>query len=187
MVHGEIFWYAVGRFYAWPNKTVQDVGYFPRIGQIDRMFAGAPGADTAHFTFHAEPFTPVPLPITSATPTTLTASMDPPGSFTIYFHASPGGVSFDEPGSFASDEPIAVFTRMGNVVGASTPSGASNFFSATLGNSTAFALAGAVLNLKSMLGGIGITQMGSAGPAVSAIVEGKSASVADFVGSAFAI
>lgn len=202
MLAGEIFWYAVGRFYAWPDGTVQDVGYFARLGELDPMFTGSPmGPSTACFTFYAARFTPVPLSFdvtppsrvdafgsevgTSAAPPAFSASLDPPGEFTLHYDPT-ASARFDDPSSFGRGRRLATFERIGNVVGSSTATGGANLFSARLVDSVPVDIDGRLFDLGQALG-TGITQMGSAGPPATQTINGESIPVRDFVGSAMRI
>jgi hypothetical protein len=158
---GEVFWYAVGCFYAWEDGSLQDFGYFARLGDVpEPLFRGAPGPGSAFFTFAADPFRAVSLPPTDPADT-FAASIDPPGRFRIFFNAEPCS-DFTHPESFARGLAIATFERVGAVVGASTPQGTSNLFTARLVASTPFEIRGQRFDLREMLGR-GVTQMGAGG------------------------
>lgn len=208
---GRVFWYVVGRFYAWEEAGttwVQDVGYFVRLGPVEPMFRPPPTtasgeqlpakrSTTAHYTFWAEPFAPETLGFDDSTRSALSASLDPPGSFHLYYNPEPGGARFDHPDSFKTDTRIASFERIGKVVGASTSTGTANLFSARLLPDTVDFPAGEhpgpSWNLAKLLDGA-VTQMGSGGPPDHGLMKRTKAdgepisevvSVRDFVGSAF--
>jgi len=63
LLPGELAWYVTGRFYARPDGSLADYGYFLHLAGIEAsLFGGSPGEATAHFTFAAEPFTAVTAP-----------------------------------------------------------------------------------------------------------------------------
>jgi hypothetical protein len=184
VVMAEVFWYAVGRFFEWADGSIQDFGYFVRLGEIPPpLFRGAPGPGTAHFTFAADPFRSVALPVDDPSDP-FSATIDSPGFFRIFYNPEPCA-DFEHVESFTRGTPIATFERIGLVVGASSAQGASNLFSARLTEATAFEYGGHRYDLRAMLGR-GITQMGSAGPAFTPrLKEAKSAR--SFVGTAIRI
>ncbi|APR77809.1 Hypothetical protein A7982_03156 [Minicystis rosea] len=184
VLNGEIFWYAIGCFYAWSDGSVQDVGYFARLGALPGpLFRGAPSAATAFFTFSADPFTPIALPPNDAADT-FAASIDLPGRFHLYFHAE-GGADFAQPQSFARGIEIATFERDGEVVGASTVTSAANLFTARLVGATAFEFGGQRVEVETLFGR-GVTQMGFAGAPFTPSAKGAT-SARSFVGSAVRI
>jgi len=180
---GEIFWYAVGCFYAWKDGSTQDVGYFVELGGLPDLMAGARGPATARFTFAAEPFRPDAL-LANDRADTFSASVDPPGQFTLYYQREPAG-DFAHPESFGRGLAIATFARVSPVVGGATAFAVMNQFTARLIASTPFEHAGHRIDLSQLLG-FGVTQTGFAGapftPAASEATAARS-----FVGSAVRI
>lgn len=188
IVPGEVFWYAVGRFYQWEDGSLQDFGYFVRLGGLpEPLFGGNPPAFDpahAHFTFAAERFTATALPFDGDPGDTFSASMDPPGAFHLFYNPEPCA-NFDDVESFSRGVRIATFERIGSVVGGATAAWASNQFSARIVSSTPFQLRGKRYDLREMLGK-GITQVGAAGPSFVPQVKGAKGA-RSFVGSAVRI
>lgn len=180
---GEIFWYAVGCFYAWKDGSTQDVGYFVELGGLPDLMTGAPGPATAHFTFAAEPFRSAPLPVNDRADT-FAASVDPPGRFTLYYQREPAG-DFAHPERFRRGIAIATFERVSSVVGGSTAAAAVVQFTARLVASTPFEHAGERVDLAQRLG-FGVTQTGFAGAAFTPAAHDATAA-RSFVGSAVRI
>lgn len=180
---GEIFWYAVGCFYAWKDGSTQDVGYFVQLGGLPDLMAGAQGPATAHFTFAAEPFRPAALPANDRADT-FSASVDPPGQFTLYYQREPAS-DFASPESFRRGIPIATFERVSPVVGGSSAQAVMNQFTARLVGSTPFDHAGHRVDLAQRLG-FGVTQTGFAGAAFTPAARDATAA-RSFVGSAVRI
>jgi hypothetical protein len=184
IVSGEVFWYAVGCFFEWKDGSVQDFGYFVRLGDLpEPLFHGAPGtvgAAGAFFTFAADPFVPINLPPNDRADT-FAVSLDPPGRFHLYFQPE-GGASFEHPESFARGLEIATFERVGRVGGAATAQSAANLFTARLVSSVPFEFNGQRFDLQAMLGR-GITQMGAAGAPFTP-ADARASSARSFVGTA---
>jgi len=185
---GELAWYVTGRFYvAKVNQAIADYGYFLRLQGIDgSLFDGKPGESTAHFTFAAEPFTATNVPNGD-----LMLSLDAIGDFSVYFNPEPGAATFSDPGSFSSGERIAVFQRVGVVVGTTigtTGTGspiASNVFTAKLASSKEFEFRGQRYDLKRLLPN-GVTQWGTASMQTADAPPAYQGSF-PFVGSAIAV
>ena len=187
LLSAEIAWYVTGRFYVATDGSVADYGYFLKLAGIDAaLFAGAPGAATAHFTFAAQPFVP-----SSVQNGALSLALDPAGEFSVFLQRHPGA-DFDDPASFAQGERIATLRRVGLVVGttvdAGTPSPpaaliSSNLFSARLVASAPFDFAGARHDLRDTLGA-GVTQLGTAAATAIAPPPPGYRSVVPFSGSA---
>jgi hypothetical protein len=112
LLPAELAWYATGRFYEAEDKSLADYGYFLHLPFPGvRMFDGAPGETTAHFTFAAQPFK-----ASGVSNGTLSLGLDPVGEFSLYLQRRPAG-TFDDPASFAKGECIATFRRTSLVVG----------------------------------------------------------------------
>ncbi len=192
LLPGELAWYVTGRFYARPDGSVADYGYFLHLAGIEAsLFAGSPGEATAHFTFAAEPFT-----ATGVTNGSLNLALDPVGDFAVYLQAEPGG-NFEDPASFARGQRIATFRRVSVVVGTTIDSGgastaqpliASNVFSARLLISEPFEFAGRRYDLRHQIGK-GVTQFGTAAaaPLPAAQTPKDYSAVVAFSGSALAL
>lgn len=165
LLPAETAWYVTGRFYKAADQTLADFGYFLYLAGIEgALFSGAPGADTAHFTFAAEPF--LATPVSNGA---LALSLDPVGAFSIFLQRTPAG-DFDQPQSFASGDRIATFRRSSVVMGTAVAAGpglqnqallSNNVFSARLIDSTPFDFAGRRYDLRTLLGA-GVTQFGTA-------------------------
>ncbi|MES2934967.1 MAG: hypothetical protein V4805_15920 [Pseudomonadota bacterium] len=185
---GELAWYVTGRFYvAKADQAIADYGYFLRLQGIDgSLFCGAPGESTAHFTFAAEPFT-----ATNVANGDLTLSLDAIGDFSVYFNAQPGAATFADPSSFSTGEKIAVFQRVGVVVGATIGTTgtaspiASNVFTAKLVSSKEFDFNGQRYDLHRLLPH-GVTQWGTASMQTTDAPPEYEGSY-PFVGSAIAV
>jgi len=162
--------YATGRFYEADDKSLADYGYFLHLPFPGvRMFDGAPGETTAHFTFAAQPFK-----ASGVSNGTLSLGLDPVGEFSLYLQRRPAG-TFDDPASFAKGECIATFRRTSLVVGTTVgitanvaiggattvPLVGTNVFSARLIASTPFEFGGRQHDLAEQVGH-GITQFGTA-------------------------
>jgi hypothetical protein len=178
-----------GRFYVASDGTLQDAGYFLRLGDTcGDLFREAPGAKrgeaTALFTFYAEPWRAATVANGD-----LSLSLAPPGDFTLYYNQD-AGADFADPKSFARGVPIATFRRAEQVVTTTVSSGATklfgmNVFTADLVASRPFRINGVTYDVGAWLPH-GITQWGLAGedplpsppPGMSAVVP--------FVGSAVA-
>ena len=98
----------VGRAYFDPGSgQIQAAGYYTDItGIAGPLFSGAPSEQSAFFTFRSDVFQLTPLPANGDLQLFLGAS----GAFAIYFNSSPIG-NWDNPDSFSSGQPIAVFNR----------------------------------------------------------------------------
>jgi hypothetical protein len=180
---GEVFWYAIGCFYDWKDGSTQDVGYFVELGGLPDLMTGARGPATAHLTFVAEPFRPNALPVNDRADT-FSASVEPPGQFTLYYQREPTG-DFAHPESFRRGLAIATFERVSAVVGGSTGLAAMNQFTARLITSTPFDHAGHRVDLAQLLG-YGVTQTGFAGAPFTPAARDATAA-RSFVGSAVRI
>ncbi|HEX6037390.1 hypothetical protein [Longimicrobium sp.] len=184
---GEVAWYVTGRFYAAPDGSLRDAGYFLHLQGIHApLFDGAPGEGTAHLTFLAEPFTARPVQNGD-----LSLGLDAKGDFSVYLNRHPTA-TFDHPHSFGAGEEVARFRRVAVVTGttlgtgsADTPLLALNVFSARLIASRPFELAGRTYDLARLMPH-GITQWGTAATTPAATLAGFT-SVIPFVGSAIAI
>ncbi|WP_395795193.1 hypothetical protein [Aquimonas sp.] len=188
----ELAWYATGRFYRAADGSLADYGYFLHLPFPDcRMFSGAPGETTAHFTFAAQPFKG-----RTASNGSLSLALDAVGEFSLYLQRIPGG-NFDSPASFAQGERIAVFRRSTMVVdttlsasasptAAPTPVLIANLFTAWLIDSSPFELQGTRYDLGAAVGR-GVTQFGFA--ATTPVVPAPSGytAVVPFTGSAMAL
>ncbi|WP_224243042.1 hypothetical protein [Hyalangium gracile] len=184
-----VAWYVTGRFYTTADKATQDLGYFLHLqGITGDLFDGAPGEQTAHFTFRSAPFKARPV-----TNGDLSLGLDATGDFTLYLKRKPGA-SFDKPDSFSDGEPIATFRRVSVVMGATLSASqhakqsellSLNVFTAALIWSQEFEFRGARYDLKQLLP-YGITQWGDASPTPLAAPAGFAQSFA-FVGSAIAL
>ncbi len=160
---GEVVWYVTGRFYAAPDGSIFDVGYFfhlPCVG--DDLFSGAPGEATAHFTFSSEPFQ-----VSRLQNGDLQLGLDTTGDFSIFLNRRPAG-DFANPASFARGEAIARFRRRHVVLGTTvqaTPGGSpvvmGNVFSAALLESRELEWQGRRIDLGQLLPQ-GVTQWGTA-------------------------
>lgn len=190
LLPGELAWYVTGRFYARPDGSVADYGYFLHIAGVEAdLFCGKPGEKTAHFTFAAEPFTARKVDNGS-----LSLGLDPAGDFSVYLQDEPAG-NFDDPQSFARGQRIATFRRISVVVGTTVqtqdtagkqPLIASNVFSARLLISNPFEFAGRRYDLRYQIGK-GVTQFGTAAAAPLPHAPGDYAAVVAFSGSAIAL
>lgn len=185
---GELAWYVTGRFYVVKvNQAIADYGYFLRLQGIDgSLFDGNPGESTAHFTFAAEPFT-----VTNIANGDLTLSLDTIGDFSVYFNPEPGVATCSDPGSFSSGERIAVFQRVGVVVGTTIGAAgtgsplASNVFTAKVASSKEFEFRGRRYDLKRLFPN-GVTQWGTASMQTTDAPPGYEGAF-PFVGSAIAV
>jgi hypothetical protein len=165
LLPAELAWYATGRFYEANDKSLADYGYFLHLPFPGvRMFDGAPGETTAHFTFAARPFKASGL-----TNGALSLGLDPVGEFSLYLQRRPAG-TFDNPASFAKGDCIATFHRTSLAVGTTVgltmgatnvPLMGANVFSARLIASTPFEFDGQRHDLAEQVGH-GITQFGTA-------------------------
>lgn len=190
LLPGELAWYVTGRFYARPDGSVADYGYFLHIAGVEAdLFCGKPGEKTAHFTFAAEPFAARKVDNGS-----LSLGLDPVGDFSVYLQDEPAG-DFDDPQSFARGQRIATFRRISVVVGTTVqtqdaageqPLIASNVFSARLLISNPFEFAGRRYDLRYQIGK-GVTQFGTAAAAPLPHAPGDYVSVVAFSGSAIAL
>ncbi|WP_313914542.1 hypothetical protein [Tahibacter sp.] len=191
LLPGELAWYVTGRFYARPDGSLADYGYFLHLAGIEAsLFRGSPGEATAHFTFAAEPFTG-----TGVSNGSLSLALDPVGDFSVYLQTDPAG-DFDEPSSFARGQRIATFRRVSVVVGTTVDSSASpaqplissNVFSARLLISEPFEFAGRRYDLRHQIGK-GVTQFGTAAaaPLPAAQTPKDYSAVVAFSGSALAL
>lgn len=182
---GELAWYATGRFYAAPDGSLFDAGFFLHLSGIEGpLFRGEPGEGTAHFTFAAVPFR-----AGSLTNGDLRLALDPVGEFRVFYREEPGA-TFDDPSSFAVGHEIARFRRTSMVVGTSVEQGAStlvsvNVFSAIPLQTEPFDHAGRRQDLGRLLPH-GVTQWGTAGGTSLTPPTGYTAAI-PFVGSAINI
>jgi hypothetical protein len=188
----ELAWYATGRFYRATDGSLADYGYFLHLPFTGcPLFAGTPAETNAHFTFAAQPFKD-----RTATNGSLSLALDAVGEFSLYLQRTPGA-TFDDPGSFARGQRIAVFRRSSMVVdttiGAATPPATvaqplliANLFTAWLIESTPFDLHGARHDLGAAIGR-GITQIGYAGTTPVTPPPAGYTAVVPFTGSAMAL
>jgi hypothetical protein len=100
--------YLVGRIYFDNKGNVEVAGYFTDIngiGASDALFNGTPSESTAFFTFH----TTVSI---SSLPSNgdITPLLGSAGLYDIFYNPKPKG-DWSNPGSFASGQPIAHFSR----------------------------------------------------------------------------
>jgi len=186
---GSVAWYVTGRFYVTQDKKVEDLGYFIHLNGIDgALFSGDVGESTAHFTFRSQPFK-----ANRVTNGSLSLSLDPVGTFGVYFQETPVG-NFNDPNTFSQGEEIAVFQRVSVVVGqtlsisnnnVSQALFASNVFTAKLLSSKPFNFCGKRYDLKELLPN-GITQWGTASTESTGPVKDY-ISALPFVGSAIVL
>lgn len=187
---GEILWYAVGRFYKWQDGSLQDVGYFSRLGDwrpFTDMGAEEYGPADALFTFYARRFTARSLTWGSAG-SALEASVDARGTFDLFFHPGGAQADFADPESFRSPHPIGRFHRVGHATGVSSDTGTANLFTAQRVPDVGrpFELDGRTHRLRDLIPGA-LTQMGSGGPPGQARIGAAEIPIRDFVGSAFRV
>jgi hypothetical protein len=123
-------------------------GYFIFVeGAQGPFFLGNPSEATAFFTFRSDTLSLTP-PIANGPD--LSATTFGPGTFTVYFNASPGG-NFANLDSFSSGRPIATFLRStGMITGVAGSTGTSTF-SAKLISSQDFVFQGQTLNLGKLV------------------------------------
>ena len=184
-----IFWYATGRFYVGADGTLQDAGYFVRLGELGTGWLGAAGAaarpeGAAQLTFLAAPWRS-----TAVDNGDLSLSLAPPGDFTVFYHPA-GGADFADPTSFARGQAIATFRRDGQVVTTTIASGRTrlvgiNVFTAELIASEPFTHAGVRHDLGALVPD-GVTQWGVAGEDPLPDPPAGIVAVVPFVGSAVA-
>jgi hypothetical protein len=99
--------YFVGRGFLNNSGQGEVVGYFTDLtGIAGPLFSGAPGEDTAFFTFRSDvvQFTPV------ATNGDVVLALVSPGTFSIYFNTVPIG-NWSNPDTFSTGQLIAHFRR----------------------------------------------------------------------------
>jgi hypothetical protein len=190
LLPAELAWYVTGRFYRKSDQSLADYGYFFHLAGIAApLFSGPKSETTAHFTFAATPFVATPL-VNGA----LNLALDPVGEFSVYLQRTPCG-NFDAPESFAAGERIATFRRSTAVLGTTVTAGAgqqaqsllsSNVFSAKLIDSLPFEFAGAIYDLRQLLGQ-GVTQFGTAAATPIAPPPTPYELVIPFTGSAIAL
>lgn len=180
---GRVAWYVTGRFYAGPDGSLQDVGYFVHLEGVDApLFRDNTVSEAnAVLTFSADPFK-----ATTVVNGDLSLGLDAEGGFDLFLNPE-AGASFDTPASFARGQRIARFRRTSLVMGVTLtgPSVASNVFSAVLVESAPFELGGKRYNLRDLLPG-GVTQWGVASSNSQPPIAPYTKIVA-FAGSAIAI
>ena len=165
LLPAELAWYATGRFYATPDGTLADYGYFLHLPFLDvPLFDGKRSETTAHFTFAARPFKAHDVDNGA-----LSLGVDPVGEFSLYLQRRPAG-TFDDPASFALGECIATFRRTTLVVGTTVAASVgtttasligTNVFSAQLIATSPFEFGGGRHDIGHSLGH-GVTQFGTA-------------------------
>jgi hypothetical protein len=104
---GGLVWNSASQVYFNPsNGTGQVAGYFTYFPGIDGLFAGAPSAATAHFTFRSDTWQLQPLPAQGNLSVTLAGE----GVWKIYYNATPAA-DWDNLDSFSQGQVVAVLTH----------------------------------------------------------------------------
>lgn len=130
------------------NGTAQVVGYFSFIeGVPGPFFSGNPSEATAFFTFRSTTLSLTP-PIANGP--NLSITMFSPGTFSVYFNASPHG-DFSNLDSFSSGELIATFQRSLGMIVANAGSTGSATFSAKLVSTQNFVVGGRTLSFGNLV------------------------------------
>jgi len=146
---GQNAWLGQARGFINPaTGTAQVAGYFIFLeGARGPFFSGNPSEATAFLTFRSDTLSLTP-PIANGPEVSTTIFS--PGSFTIYFNASPSG-DFTNLDSFSSGRPIATFLRSPGMITAVTGSTGTATFSARLVSSQDFVFQGQTLNLGKLV------------------------------------
>ena len=105
---GSAAWYQVGRTAVNPKTGAGFAyGYYAQIaGLTGSMFSGAPGEDTAYFTFRTSEFQLIPV----KTNGDVNMAIVTPDTFNIYYTASPKH-DWSNPDSFTTGVIVGTFTR----------------------------------------------------------------------------
>jgi hypothetical protein len=146
---GQNAWLGQARGFISPSTgTAQVVGYFTFVeGAPSPFFSAIPSEGTAFLTFRSDTLSLAP-PIANGPD--VSAIMLSPGTFTVYFNASPGG-NFANLDSFSSGKPIATFRRSAGMITSVAGSTGSSTFSATLISSEDFVFQGQTLNFARLV------------------------------------
>jgi hypothetical protein len=123
---GRNAWLGRARGFINPDTgSAQVAGYFLFVeGAPGPFFSGNPSEATAFFTFRSDTLSLTP-PIANGPD--VSATLFSPGTFTVYFNASPGS-NFANLDSFSSGKPIATFLRStGMITGVAGSTGTATF------------------------------------------------------------
>lgn len=130
------------------TASAQVAGYFLFVeGAPGPFFSGNPSEATAFFTFRSDTLSLAP-PIANGPD--VSATMFSPGTFTVYFNASPGS-NFANLDSFSSGRPIATFLRSTGMITGVVGSTGTATFSAKLISSQDFVFQGRTVNFANLV------------------------------------
>jgi hypothetical protein len=105
---GSVAWYQVGRTAVNPKTGAgYAYGYYSQIaGLTGSMFSGAPGEETAYFTFKTSEFQLIPVKANGD----VNMAIVTPDTFNVYYTASPKH-DWSNPDSFTTGVIVGTFTR----------------------------------------------------------------------------
>ena len=146
---GQNAWLGHARGFINPGTgSAQVAGYFLFVeGAPGPFFSGNPSEATAFFTFRSDTLSLTP-PIANGPD--ISATMFSPGTFTVYFNASPGS-NFANLDSFSSGRPIATFLRSTGMITGVVGSTGTATFSAKLISSQDFVFQGRAVNFANLV------------------------------------
>lgn len=146
---GQNAWLGHARGFINPGTgSAQVAGYFLFVeGAPGPFFSGNPSEATAFFTFRSDTLSLTP-PIANGPD--ISATMFSPGTFTVYFNASPGS-NFANLDSFSSGRPIATFLRSTGMITGVVGSTGTATFSAKLISSQDFVFQGRTVNFANLV------------------------------------
>jgi hypothetical protein len=152
---GRVAWYVTGRFYTDSQGRSFDVGYFPKIKNIQGAFFNSDTHDegSAWFTFHAEKFEG-----TDIINGDVSMGIYPIGKWHMYLADNPAG-NFDNPSSFQLGAKIATFEREGITSGMAIGATSVSVLTFKLLKSVEFSFQGKNYNIKDIFP-FGVTQIG---------------------------